>query len=140
VPRNVVGHGHPGKLDDSALDGVHEGKVAHGPRKKRAFRVSRSSKEKGRGRQVNDAGFPDVAADGFEPANPHPRGLAVFLGFHPLVSGEPALFAFPRLLAIAVMRLIVDDEDPLHSHQFRHDPLEHLALGLQRRQLGTSSL
>ncbi len=41
----------------------------------------------------------------------------------------------PRLLAVAVVRLVVEDEDVLHAHQVGHDALEHLAFGLQRVQL-----
>jgi hypothetical protein len=33
------------------------------------------------------------------------------------------------------MRLVVQDDDVLQAHQLRHDPLEHLALSLQRLEL-----
>ena len=39
-----------------------------------------------------------------------------------------------RLLAVAVVRLVVEDEDVLHAHQVGHDALDHLALGLERVQ------
>ena len=40
-----------------------------------------------------------------------------------------------RLLAVAVVRLVVEHEDVLQAHQVGHDPLEHLAFGFQRVQL-----
>ena len=38
------------------------------------------------------------------------------------------------LFAVAVVRLVVEDEDVLHTHQVGHDPLEHLAFGFERVQ------
>ena len=40
-----------------------------------------------------------------------------------------------RLLAVAVVRLVVEHEDVLHAHQLGHDALEHLAFGLERVEL-----
>ena len=45
-----------------------------------------------------------------------------------------------RLLAVAVVRLVVEDEDVLHAHQVGHDALEHLAFGFQRVQLVAAAL
>jgi hypothetical protein len=39
-----------------------------------------------------------------------------------------------------VVRLVVEDEDVLHRHQFRHDALEHLPVGLERVELGGAAL
>lgn len=44
-----------------------------------------------------------------------------------------------RLLAVAVMRLVVQDEDVLHAHQLGHDALDHLPFGLQRVGLGAGA-
>ena len=44
------------------------------------------------------------------------------------------------LLAIAVVRFIVENQDVLDTHEFGHDPLQHLSLGFQGRQRLTSSL
>ncbi|MNK95195.1 hypothetical protein D3C87_1154210 [compost metagenome] len=38
-----------------------------------------------------------------------------------------------------MVRFVVDGEDILQSHQFRHDSLEHLALGFQRVQLAAGT-
>ena len=39
-----------------------------------------------------------------------------------------------RLLAVAVVRLVVEHEDVLHAHQVGHDTLDHLAFGFERVQ------
>ena len=39
-----------------------------------------------------------------------------------------------RLLAVAVVGLVVDHQDVLHAHQVGHDALEHLPFGLERVQ------
>ena len=52
----------------------------------------------------------------------------------------PLLALVGRLLAVAVVRLVVQGEDALHAHQARHDPLEHLPLGLFCPQLRSRSL
>lgn len=43
-----------------------------------------------------------------------------------------ALVAVIRLLAIVVVRLVVEDHHVLHAHELGHDALEHLTLGLHR--------
>jgi hypothetical protein len=39
-----------------------------------------------------------------------------------------------------VVGLVVEHEDVLHAHQVGHDPLEHLAFGLERLQLLAAAL
>jgi hypothetical protein len=34
-----------------------------------------------------------------------------------------------RLPTVAMVCLVIDDEDILHAHQIRHDPLQHLPFG-----------
>jgi hypothetical protein len=53
VARNILGDGHAGQLHDPALDGVHEGEIAHRPREKRPFRITGAAQEEGRGREVD---------------------------------------------------------------------------------------
>ena len=52
-----------------------------------------------------------------------------------LVALQVLVVGLVRLLAVAVVRLVVEDEDVLHAHQVGHDALDHLAFGLQRVQL-----
>ena len=49
-----------------------------------------------------------------------------------LVALEVFLQRIARLLAIAVVRFIVDRQNILHAHQLGHDTLEHLPLGFDR--------
>ena len=63
------------------------------------------------------------------------RRLVVLLGLLPLVAFQILVVVLCRLLAVAVVRLVVDDEDVLHAHQVGHHALEHLAFGFQRVQL-----
>ena len=45
-----------------------------------------------------------------------------------------------RLLAVAVMRLVVEDQDVLHAHQVGHDALEHLAFGFEGLEFVAAAL
>src|ERR1017187_8441476 len=78
---DVVGDGDARELDDSALDGVHEGEVAHGPGEERALGVAGAAEEEGGGGKVDDARDAELALDGFESGDPETGGLVVFLGF-----------------------------------------------------------
>ncbi len=49
IARNVFRHGDTRQLDDAALDGVHQGEVAHGPREQGSFYVAGATEEKRRG-------------------------------------------------------------------------------------------
>ena len=55
------------------------------------------------------------------------------LGLGLLLGGQLDLLPFliaERLLAVAVVRFIVDHQHLLHAHQLAHDALQHLAFGL----------
>ena len=62
--RHVVGDRYARQLDDAALDGVHERKVAHRPGKERALGVTRAAQEKWRGGEVDHAPQSEPAVDG----------------------------------------------------------------------------
>ena len=132
VARDVVGDGNARQLDDAALDRVHEREVAHRPREERALGVAGAAEEERRRREVDDAGDAELAVHRLEPGDPDARGLVVLLGLLPLVALELFVVLRDRLLAVAVVRLVVEDEDVLHAHQVGHDALDHLAFGLQR--------
>ena len=40
LARDIVGHRDTGQLDDAALDGIHQGEVAHGPGEERSLNVA----------------------------------------------------------------------------------------------------
>jgi hypothetical protein len=44
------------------------------------------------------------------------------------------LFFVSRLLAVAVVRLVVENQDVLHPHQLGHDPLQRLSFRFPSRQ------
>ena len=58
------------------------------------------------------------------------RGLVVFLRFLLVLAFEIFVIFIAGLFAVAVVRLIVEDEDVFHPHQFGHHALDHLAFGL----------
>ena len=136
---DVVGHRHARQLHDAALDGVHQREVARRPWEQRPLRVARAAQEEGCRREVDHAPEAQLPLDGFEPGDPDPRRLAVPFGFLAVVALEGPFVVFPgRLLAVAVVRLVVQDQDALHAHQARHDALQHLPfclLGSQVRPL-----
>ena len=76
---NVVGDGHARQLDDAALDGVHQRKIAHRPGEQRALGIAGTAQEKRRCGQVNNARDAELAVDGFEAGNPEARGFIVLL-------------------------------------------------------------
>ncbi len=131
VARDVLGHGNPGEFDNAAFDGIHQGKVAHGPGKQGAFHIPGPAEKKRGGRQVHhpsDAQFP---VHGFQAADPHPGRFPVFFRFFPVIALEPGFPVAVRLLPVAVVGLVIDGHDLFEPHQLRHDPLQHLAFGFQ---------
>ena len=136
-PGMLSATGHARQLDDAALDGVHEREVAHGPREQRALGVARAAQEERRGREVEDARDAELALHRFEAGNPEAGGLVVLLGFLLVVALQLFVVRLRRrLLAVAVVGLVVEHEDVLEAHEVGHDALEHLPLGFQRVQLG----
>ena len=138
---DVVRHRHARQLDDAALDRVHQGEVAHRPREQRALRVAGAAQEERRGRQVDHPAQTQPALHRFEAGNPHPRGFAVLACLPAVVRRQAGLVVvLRRLLAVAVMRLVVERHDVLHAHQAGHDALQYLPLALQRVQLRAAAL
>ena len=133
VARDVLRHGHARQLDDAALDGVHEREVAHRPREECPLGVSRPAQEEGGRGEVDHARDPELAVHRLQAGDPETRGLVVSLGLLALVAFQVIVNVLVgRLLAVTVVRLVVQDEDVLQPHQPGHGPLEHLPLGLQR--------
>ena len=132
VAGDVVGDRHARQLDDAALDRVHQREVAHRPGEQRALGVAGAAQEERRRRQVDDARRRRACAS-------RPRGRRS-RGGRPRCSSRLPCCSSPfrssssssRLLAVAVVRLVVEHQDVLHAHQLGHDALEHLAFGLQR--------
>ena len=72
------------------------------------------------------------ALQGFDAGNPQPRRLVV-LGRLILLFAPERFFALARrALAIAVVRLVVDDDDILQGQKLAAGALQHRALGLGR--------
>ena len=111
VTGNVFGDRHARQLDDAAFDGIHQREVAHRPGKERAFGVAGATQKERRRREVEDALESERAIDRFESRHPQPRGLVVLLGFLALVSFQRFVIRVRRLLAVAVVRLVVNGQD-----------------------------
>ncbi len=76
---NVVGDGHAWQLYDAALDGVHQGEVAHSPGEQGALRVAGAAQEEGRGGEIHHPRYAELAVHRFEARDPEPRSLVVLL-------------------------------------------------------------
>ena len=134
--RQVVGDRNARQFDNAAFNRIHQRKVAERPWEKRAFGIARATQKKRRGRQIEYTGHAEFAVDGFKPGDPQPRSLVVVLSLLFVVAFKfVALDLGTGLLAVTVMRLIVDDEHTAQPHQVRHDALEHLAFGFKRIEL-----
>jgi hypothetical protein len=134
LSRYVFGDRNAWQLDDAAFDGIHQREVAHRPRKQGALGIAGAAQEEWCRRQVDDAAEAELAVYSLQAGNPQPRRLVGLLGFFLFLAFEFFVVGFLRLLAVAVVRLIIDDENVLHAHQVRHDPLNHLAFGFERIQ------
>ncbi len=70
LARNVFGHRDTGEFNHPTLNGVHEGKVAQGPREDSALCVSGAAQKERCSREIDDTGQAKFAIDGFETGNP----------------------------------------------------------------------
>ncbi|MGB7044308.1 MAG: hypothetical protein WBD65_05185 [Methylocella sp.] len=132
---DVFRHRDARQLDDAAFDGIHEGEVAHRRREQSALGVAGAAKKKWRRGQVNDAADAERAVHGIEARNPEARRLVVLFGLFLLVALQVRVVRVFWFLAIAMVRLVIDDENVLHAHQVRHHALDHLAVSLLRVQV-----
>ena len=140
VARYVVRNRHPRQLDDAALDGVHEGEIAHRPGKQGALRVAGTTEEKGRGGEIDHPRRAELAVQGLEAGDPEPRRLPVLLGCLLFVSLEYPFLSLARFLAVAVVGLVVQHQDVLQPQEPGHHPLQHLSFGFEGIERGATAL
>src|SRR5258708_16828649 len=76
---DVVGNWHTRELNDSAFDGVHERKIAHGPWEQGSFGVAGAAKEEWCCGEVHYASNTQLSLDDFKAGDPQPLGFVVFL-------------------------------------------------------------
>ena len=62
------------------------------------------------------------------------------MAFLQIIVFRLAFSAFSGILAVAVVRLVIQHQNVLHAHEFRHDTLEHLPFGFQGLQYAVASL
>src|SRR5690606_14873224 len=98
-----------------------------------------AQEERGRG-EVDNAVDAELSFDDFEAADPETGGLVILLRLLLVVALELVRFVCARLLAVAVVGLVVENEESLDAQQVRHYSLEHLAFGFQRVQGGAATL
>ena len=137
---DIVRHRYPGQFDNAAFDGIHKRKIAHRPGEQCSFAITRPLQKERRCGEIHHPVNTELFTHCFNPGNPQPRSFRILLGFLPVIACQLALFCLARLLAIAVVRLIIENHDILHAHEFGHHPLQHLPLGLQSCERITSSL
>ena len=109
--------------------------------KRRSFRVAGpAQKERSRG-QIDHAPDTELAPHCLQARDPHSCSFLVLLRLGAVVALQGAfLVLLGRLLAVAVVGLVVKHQDVLHAHEVRHHPLEHLARGLAGRDVRTPAL
>ena len=139
-PWDVVGHRDARQFHDAAFDRIHEREIAHRPREERSFGIAGAAQEKRRRGQIDDARHAELAVYRFQAGNPDAGGLVVLLRFLLVVTFQFVIVLRSGLLAVAVMRLIVQHQDVLHAHQIGHDPLEHLPFGFEGVQFFATPL
>ena len=130
-------HGNARELDDPALDGVKKRKIRNRPREQRSLRIAAPAQKKRSRRKIDNRRFPEFALNRLKPGNPKPRHFVASIGFLLFVGGKRFFFVFALLrifFPVAVVCLVVDDENVLHAEQFRHHAAKHLPLGLERLQ------
>ncbi len=99
--------------------------VADDPREERALGVARALEEE-RGRaQVVDGAHAELRLDRLDAAQPDPRLFLVLLCLRPLV-GVEAAFRVAGGWGVAVMGLVVEDDDVLRIPELAADPTDHL--------------
>ena len=109
----VIGDRHAGNLDDARLDRVDQREVGDDPGEERPLGVARASEEERRGRQVVDRLDADLGFDGLDARDPDPGLFLALLGLLAIVAGECFGFGGLGLAAVAVVGLVVDDDDVL---------------------------
>ena len=82
------------------------------------------------GTQISGLAIPWLAAVGLH-ATPFEFSLLTVLGFLPFIALQICIVVVFRLLAITVVRLVIESEYVFYPHEIGHYPLEHLALSLQ---------
>ena len=121
----VVGDGNAGNLDDARLDGVDEREVGDDPGEEVPFPIARAAEEEGGRRQVVEAADADLVADGFQPRDPDPGFLVPLLGFGAVFPLERLGLAV-GLAPVAVMGLVVDDDDVPLAAELPANAVDHL--------------
>ena len=96
-------------------------------------RIAGAAQEERRGRKVVDRLHADLRFDGLEAGDPDAGLFFALLGFLALVAGELHVLAV-RLAAVAVVRLVVDDDDVLLVAQLAADAADHLVGRLRERR------
>ncbi len=100
------------QFDDAALDRIHQAEIGDDPGKQGSLSIARATQEKRRRRQIVDRAQPDLALQRLDAADPQPRRLVVLPGLGLGLAVEPLLFG-ERPLPVAMMRLVIDDDDVL---------------------------
>ncbi len=112
--------------------------IVHG--KQGALGIARAAQKERRRREVVDGGDAELALDGLEPRNPHPRRFVVLFRFFLVFALELSSSSVLRLFAVAVMRFVIQHDDIFEAHQIAAGALKHLPLSFERIQLWPASL
>ena len=116
-------------FDDSAFDGVDQREIADHPWEQRAFRLAGAAQVERRGGQIIDLHrHLRHALQRLDAVDPQPGFGSAFID---LCAGLRVQLGRVLLGAVAVVRLIVQHNDPPAAQQVLADTLDHRALGLR---------
>src|SRR5262249_21184255 len=123
---------HPRDLHDPGFDRLDQREVTDHPREQGALAVAGSGQERRGGRQVVDRLDAELAGYRPQPSEPHPGSLRVGLGLRLLLGSQRLTDAgggFGITTLVAVVCLVVEDNDLRGAAEITADPADHLALG-----------
>ena len=127
----IVCYRHPRHLDDAALDGIDQRKIGDHPGKEDALAVAGASQKEGGSREVEDHLDPQFGLDSFQPGDPDPGILVLALSLLPFISPQHDI-VITGLAAVAMVGLVVNNDDILLGTQVAADPPYHLIGGFSK--------
>ena len=144
---NIVCHRHARQLHNAALNRVHQGKVAHCPREQSAFYVAGAAQEERRCRKINHALHANFSVDCLQAGDPYARGGSILFCLSHRVAAVIAgqldkiiSSIVQLLLAVTVVRLVIQHQNVFDAHQFRHYALQHLPVTFHSLQVRAAAL
>ncbi len=134
----VVVDGDPGDLHDAGLDRLHQAEVGDNPGKQGALAVAGAGQEARGRRQVVDGLDAEFLVNRPQAVEPEAGGLGVLLRLvfgvaGQVLVGDPFVLGVVIPVEVAVVGLVVEDDDAGGAAEVSGYPGDHLAPGLEER-------